>query len=64
MRKLAPVMGILFLSAAMLMGCTPSEPAESTAPVTPPATERPSNTEDQKATAEEQQQALEMRQGL
>ncbi|MEK4529613.1 hypothetical protein NST38_29870 [Paenibacillus sp. FSL H8-0104] len=60
MRKLAYVMGILFLSAAMLMGCTSSEPAESTEPVTPPATEQPSDTGDQKATAEEQQQALEM----
>lgn len=60
MRKLAYVMGILFLSAAMLIGCTSSEPAESTEPVTPPATEQPSDTGDQKATAEEQQQALEM----
>ncbi|MEK4663674.1 hypothetical protein MHH93_17460 [Priestia sp. FSL H7-0729] len=60
MRKFAYVMGILFLSAAMLIGCTPSEPAESTEQVTPPATEQPSDMSDQKATAEEQQQALEM----
>ncbi|MDQ0723576.1 hypothetical protein QF049_004837 [Paenibacillus sp. W4I10] len=60
MHKLAYVMGTLFLSAAMLMGCTTSEPAESTEPITPPATEQPSDTRDQKATAEEQQQALEM----
>ncbi|MBT2286925.1 hypothetical protein J7E78_25735 [Paenibacillus polymyxa] len=60
MRKLAYVMSTLFLSAAMFVGCTPSEPAESTKPVTPPATEQPSDVSDQKATAEEQLQALEM----
>lgn len=60
MRKFVYVMGTLFLSAAMLMGCTPSEPAEITEPVTPPATEQPSDMSGQKATAEEQQQALEM----
>ncbi|MCW3793220.1 hypothetical protein OM416_16640 [Paenibacillus sp. LS1] len=60
MRKLAYVMGTLFLSAAMLMGCTSSEPAESTESVTPSVTEQPIDVSDQKATVEEQLQALEM----
>ncbi|WP_340399942.1 hypothetical protein [Paenibacillus sp. FSL H8-0079] len=60
MRKLAYVIGTLFLFAGMLVGCTPSEPAESTEPITPPVTEQPSDVSDQKATAEEQLQALEM----
>lgn len=59
-RKLAYVMSTLFLSSVMIMGCTPSESAENVKETIPPATNQPSIVSNQKASAIDEQQALEM----
>jgi uncharacterized protein YcfL len=59
MRKLAYVMSGLFLSSVLIMGCTSSETTEILQE-TPPASEQLSIVTNQKASAEDEQQALEM----
>ncbi|WP_440114720.1 hypothetical protein [Paenibacillus sp. QZ-Y1] len=60
MRKLVYVVGTVFLSSAMIMGCTPSESSENVEMNTPKLTDQPSIVSNQKASAQDEQQALEM----